>query len=222
MWELIVSKIDAWVSHWGSVVFAPKAHSTNAPSLGQMRPGEFFLGAQFLSVFLTFATCIAFFAVYFRSNLVTGFRSDTDKALIATMGTVLFVGLSFVTALLGAACSYGVARALRSRASYSQHLAAFLQLSALDPIVASACGILALAGAGLNLFFLPFTALAFLLSRSWYLYAGYWAMDAINTGAKLRKILAYVVGFGMAFFVFNLCLTGIVWLFVVMMIGGFD
>src|SRR5262245_20578556 len=223
MWTLIAAKSDLWIERWGRVVFSPRTFFDPLRTGDGLTGGEFYLGSQLLSFLLGLASSIAFFATFFRGNLTATFGQNASSSLtISTIAFGLFIGLSFIALMVSAAVSFGVARALKSRAAFSAHVQAYLDLSALDPLAALSIVLLVLfAGAKLAVPWVPAVAM-FLLARVWNLVGGFWAIQAVHAGSAGRKRAMYLLGYILGAFLYNATVVAIAWLLVELLILGYD
>lgn len=207
MLDKVAGKVEGWTSVWGDIVFSPRHFFDKPNSNPQISPFEFFTGSLILSYALTFLVSALYFLMFHRNVIAQKLGPHIDKHL--TLVSELFIAY-LMTFLIGfiiaAAIAFLVAKAVHSKAKFSQHFGMFLHLSALEPAAAMASTIMFLSDQkGWWL-----AGLIFLLTRIWALNAGYWGIQRVHRSSRSSEFV-YLVGFLPSWIMLTTAIAALMW-----------
>jgi hypothetical protein len=226
MLDQIATKVEAWLSRWGDLVWHPLHSFGSAREEKELGSFEFFVGNCLASFLASILACVLYFLVSHRQTFTAQLRSQ--GAGLVTSATALFaayVVLALLTIMIGAAISYSIYRLAGSQSSFIPHVNAYLELSFLDAIAAFAITLLLLQAEEISQhadIILRIMAFIFLGVRVWYLVVGYWAMRSIHRLSKSLTAVAYIIGFAPSYIVINSLGLGLSWVLTALIVAGGD
>lgn len=201
MLEKIIEKAEAWMVRWSDLVLHPRTSG----SATEIKPIEFFAGNLLLSYVVSIVTCLAFFAIYYRTILQEHVQQrGTDMVGLFSAAFPIYVILNFVAILVSAMLSFSVYNLAGSQVKAKDHINLNLELTFLEPLAASSLALLALLVNPPRLNGLwPWLFGAFMFTRIWYAVVSYYRLQKLHNLSRIRSVQAFVFGQLGGFFLFG-------------------
>jgi len=218
--EYVNTHVEAWLEDWAAVTFRPKQYFRSGLKSG-VTAFEFVIGTELLAYVACLLTSIAFFALFYWSNLVAHIRTTSTENVLAVSKLFIAVSISsFVALLVSTVISFAVARLLGSTASITAHVAAYFHLVALDPLAIAGASLVLLANA--ESWVSVIGSAIFILTRGWLLFAGYYATIFVHPLRPLKRAILLTLGYLPAFLVLNVIVVAVAAFIAMFAIAGWD